>query len=105
VGESAGEVDRGAVGVAAWGKGELLELVGDGVDDRGMAKADLVDIVAVEIENGSALGVLKNGTVAGAQDIETGSGKRLMQEPPGIVLEGLPGIVVEMRFSPTGAVG
>jgi hypothetical protein len=105
LGETFGELDGGEVGVTAGAEGEFAQLAGDGLDDVGMAEADLVHVIAVEIEDVSALGVLEGSALATTEDIQTGSRERLVNEPARVFLERAAGGVVQVGFRPTGAVG
>ena len=68
----AGQVDGDLVGVAPGAEGKPFELFLDRRNDRGMAKAHLVDVIAVEVQITPALKVLDIGAITGTHDIETG---------------------------------
>tara|TARA_B100000929_G_scaffold255448_1_gene217198 strand:- start:209 stop:442 length:234 start_codon:yes stop_codon:yes gene_type:complete len=65
-----------------------------------MREADLVNIVAVKIQQAAALEVLNVGTLAMSENIETGSRKRLVQKKAAILREKFPGFLVEILLYP-----
>ena len=100
VDEFLGEIDGGAVGVSAGAKGEIVELVFDGGNDAGVGEADLVDVVAVEIEEGLAVCGFDGRTFAAGQDVEAGGGKGLVEEDGGVFIEGFFGFGRRCSFWP-----
>jgi hypothetical protein len=74
------ERDGGLAGVAARAKAKLIELLLDRSDDARMAEADLMNIIPVEVEIAPAFEVFQPRALCPAQDIQAGSGKRLVQE-------------------------
>ena len=78
----------------------LVELRLDRLDHLRMREADLVNIVAVKIQEATALKVLDVGALAMGQDIEAGSRKRLVQKKAAILRQELPGFFVEILLYP-----
>ena len=65
-----------------------------------MRKSDLVNIVAVKIQQAAALEVLDVGALAMGENIEAGSRKRLVQKKAAILREEFPGLLVEILLYP-----
>lgn len=84
LGEATGQGDGGVAGVAARAEAQGVELLADGVEDAGMAVSDLVDVVAVEVEDAAAFDVLDPGAVGMSDGIEAGGGQGLVEEDVGI---------------------
>ena len=66
------QVDGYPVGVAAGAERQVVELALDGVNHRGVGKADLVHVVAVEVHVAPALHVLDEDAPAGAMALRHG---------------------------------
>jgi hypothetical protein len=64
-----------------------VQLAGDGFDNTGMAEADIVDVIAVQIQEAPALSVLEGGAPGATQHIETRRREGLMDEHVGILLD------------------
>ena len=94
------ELNRGQVGIPPRTEGELVELRLDRLDHLRMREADLVNIVAVKIQEATALKVLDVGALAMGQDIEAGSRKRLVQKKAAILRQEFPGFFVEILLYP-----
>ncbi len=78
--EPFGQRDGGAVGVAARAEGQTVDLGLDGRDDARVAVAELVDAVAVEIEDAAPLDIDERGALGPLDDIETRRRQGLVQE-------------------------
>lgn len=78
----------------------MVELLTDGLEDVGMGEADLVDVIAVEIEDLAALPIGEGGALDVAQDIEAGGGEGLVEEIAGVLLEPVAGVVADMAGAP-----
>ena len=85
--ELAREGDGRLAGIAARAKAKLIELLFDGGNDAWMAEANLMNIVAVEVEIPPAFEVFQPRALRPAQDIQAGGGQRLVQETPSILRE------------------
>ena len=94
------QVHGHAVGVAARAEGQLVELAFDRVNHRGIGKADLVHVVAVEVHVAPALQVLDGDTPAGAQGVEARGGKGLPQEIAGILRQKGAAVGIQVLFLP-----
>jgi hypothetical protein len=76
----------------------------DGRDDARMAKPNLVDVVAMEVEIAPAFDIFDPGPVSGAQDVEAGGGHGLVDEPVRILFKKALRLCVEVRFRPCLAI-
>ena len=83
-GQALGERDRGFAGVTSGAEAEGVELVLDGFEDPGVAVADLMDVVAVEIEETTPLDVLDPRAFGLADGVEAGGGQGLVEERVGV---------------------
>ena len=82
-----GKRGRGRVGIAARAEGQALHLAADRLDHPRMAVAELMDAVAVEIENAPPVDVGEPGAL-GAHDFgETGGRQRLAQKIALVLVE------------------
>jgi hypothetical protein len=72
----------------------------DGFNDAPIAKTNLMDVISMEIHEAMALEVLDVSPVAGCQYVQTRCGQGLMQEVPGVFVQPLPGLNVDVIFLP-----
>ena len=73
LGQFLGEFDRRDVSIAARTEGQFIHLIFDSVNHSPVGKSDLVDVVAVEVHETSALKILKIDAPATGQYVQTGS--------------------------------
>jgi len=78
--EASGQLNRGRACIAAGAKAEFIKLLFDRCNNTRMCKADLMDVVTVEVEITSALDILNPRPLCLGQHVEARRGKGLMQE-------------------------
>jgi hypothetical protein len=93
--------DGWLAGVTARAKAKLIELFLDGSDDARMTEANLMNVVAVEIEIAPAFEVFQPRALRPAQDVQAGSGKRLVQETRRIFSEQRTRLRTEVTVEPS----
>src|SRR6202021_2733505 len=71
---------RGRIGETAWAEGKGFHLVTDCGDDLWVAVAELMDAVAVKVEDAPAVDVGQDRAFGAHDRRETGRGKRLTEE-------------------------
>ena len=98
--QAARQIDSCTIGVAARAEGQGIELGLDRRHDLGVAVADLMDTVAVEIEDAAALLVGEPAAGGVLGDVQAGCGERLAQEPALVFGQRVARRLVEMPRGP-----
>ena len=104
-GEFFRQLDRRNIRITPGAKRERVHLRHDGLNHARMAKADLVDVVAVEIQQAPAVQVFDVRAVARLQNIQAGRGQRLMEEVFGVLVQPAACFCVDVLGGPGLAMG
>ena len=105
LGQLAGQIDGHLVGVAAGAERHFVELRLHSFDHGRIGKADLVDVVAMEVHVTAPGKVLDPDPFAGLHAVQAGSRERLMQKIAGVVRQQTARGVVDVFQSPALAQG
>jgi hypothetical protein len=96
------EVNSPCVRVAPRAERELVELRLDRGDHRGIAEADLMHAVAVEVHVAPALEILEVDAVGSDERVQARRGERLSQEVPRIVIQHALRVTADVISVPRG---
>jgi hypothetical protein len=103
LGQALRQSNRRDIRKAAGAESQTIHLPLDGLDHLRMAEADLVNAVAVKVEELAALQIFQVGARATSQNVQTGRRKRLMQKVASIFFQPVSGFGIDGGLLPLTA--